>query len=288
VGATFWAGVDRGVEVIGERGRVRSGFESGGGEESCTAAGGGGLTGEVSDDPRRGVGFPGSRTGIAVAAVRVRAAGPPAPTWWAHHCAVAWTAAWVSSRGHDLLGARELLDGDEWSGEISWRDYHGFKSARHRPDLVACRRGGDQVAIEVELTKKSAERLPAILLRHAVWRSRGQTGGVGYVVAEQDGCERIKNYAAYVGGFGIADYASSCSIRARPRRSPGLRTDGRAAPASPQPQTAKFAIDLLKAKVAYLQGSKMALGPILQNIGAWVGARPLESVDPSRAVTLKC
>lgn len=26
-----------------------------------------------------------------------------------------------------------------WSGEISWRDRSGFKTAKHRPDLVACR-----------------------------------------------------------------------------------------------------------------------------------------------------
>jgi hypothetical protein len=145
--------------------------------------------------------FLATRTGIAVSAVPVRAAGPPAPTWWTHHCAVAWTAAWVKVRGHDLVGARELLDGDEWSGEISWQDRSGFKTAKHRPDLVALRRGGRQIPIEVELTKKSAERLRAILWRHAVWRSGGQTGGVMYVCADEDGCERIKKHAADVGLF---------------------------------------------------------------------------------------
>src|SRR5947209_4869313 len=99
--------------------------------------------------------FLATRTGIAVAAVPVRAAGRPAPTWWAHHCAVAWMAAWLKLRGHDLLGSRELLDGDEWSGEISWRDRSGYKNAKHRPDLIACPRGGGRIAIEVELAKKS-------------------------------------------------------------------------------------------------------------------------------------
>src|SRR5947209_9223694 len=105
--------------------------------------------------------FLATRTGIAVAAVPVRPAGLPAPTWWAHHCAVAWMAAWVKLRGHELLGARELLEGDEWSGEISWRDRSGFKTASHRPDLIVFGRKGGRFAIEVELAKKSGQRLRA-------------------------------------------------------------------------------------------------------------------------------
>jgi hypothetical protein len=143
--------------------------------------------------------FLATRTGIAVASEAVRAAGTPAPTWWAHHCAVAWTAAWVKLRGHELLGARELLEGDEWSGKISWRDRSGFKNASHRPDLIALARTGGHVAIEVELTKKSAERLRAILARHAVWAWKRQTRGVIYVCADQDGCKRIAKHGADVG-----------------------------------------------------------------------------------------
>jgi hypothetical protein len=152
---------------------------------------------------KRGEGslFQATRLGVAVAEVSVAAAGAPAPTWWAHHCGVAWMAAWVKLRGHDLIGARELLDYDEWSGEIRWWDHSGSKKSRHRPDLVARRRTGGQVAIEVELTKKSVERLRAILARHAAWRSGGQTGGVFYVCPDADACERIKKYAAEVGLF---------------------------------------------------------------------------------------
>jgi len=143
--------------------------------------------------------FLATRTGIALAAVPVRPAGPPAPTWWAHHCAVAWMAAWLKLRGHKLLGARELLDSDEWSGGISWRDRSGFKNAKHRPDLIARPRGGGHIAIEVELAKKSAKRLRAILSRHAVWRSNGRTGGVVYVCADEEGRERITKQAAGIG-----------------------------------------------------------------------------------------
>ena len=149
----------------------------------------------------RGTGslFLATRTGIAVTSMPVRAAGPPAPTWWAHHCAVAWTAAWAKLRGHQLLGARELLESDEWSGEISWRDRSGFKNASHRPDLIVFGREGGRFAIEVELAKKSGERLRAILMRHAVSRSSGQIGGVIYVCADQEGCKRITEHGADVG-----------------------------------------------------------------------------------------
>lgn len=142
--------------------------------------------------------FLATRTGIAVAAMPVRAAGPPAPTWWAHHCAVAWMAAWLKLRGHGFLGGRELLEGDEWSGGISWRDRSGFKNAKHRPDLIACPHDRGRVAIEVELTKKSVERLRAILSLHALWAGH-QTGGVIYVCADEDGCKRVKKHGAYVG-----------------------------------------------------------------------------------------
>ena len=142
--------------------------------------------------------FVATRVGIAVAGLPVRAAGPPAPTWWAHHCAVAWMAACLKLRGHGFLGGRELLEGDEWSGAISWRDRSGFKDAKHRPDLIVCTPTGGRVPIEVELTKKSAERLRAILLLHAVGAGH-QTGGVIYVCADEDGCERVKKHGAHVG-----------------------------------------------------------------------------------------
>ena len=95
--------------------------------------------------------------------------------------------------------ARELLEGDEWSGEIRWRDRSGFKKATHRPNLIVLPRTGGRVAIEVELTKKSAERLRAILSRHAVWAAMRRTGGVIYVCGDQDGCKRIAKHGADVG-----------------------------------------------------------------------------------------
>ena len=42
----------------------------------------------------------------------------------------------------------------------------GFNTSTHRPDLIGVP-GQGQVAIEVELAKKSAERLQSILALHA-------------------------------------------------------------------------------------------------------------------------
>lgn len=141
--------------------------------------------------------FVATRTGVAVAAVPVRAAGQPAPTWWAHHCGVAWAAAWLTVRGHDFLGARQVLEDDRYAGEISWRDRRGYNTSSHRPDLVA-RPSRAGVAIEVELAKKSAERLRAILWRYAIWRST-EGRAVIYVCADDELCQRVRAVGADVG-----------------------------------------------------------------------------------------
>lgn len=129
---------------------------------------------------RRGDGclFVATRLGVAVASVPVRAPGEPAPTWWAHHCAVAWVAAWLTVRGREFIGARQLEAFDHWSDKISWWDYRSHHESRHRPDLVGIRADGRPVAVEVELTPKSIERLRGILRMHAVWRHAGMTNGV--------------------------------------------------------------------------------------------------------------
>ena len=50
--------------------------------------------------------------------------------------------------------------------------------------------------IEVELARKSVERLKAIVGLHARWRAAGQTGGVIYVCADEAGAARIREIAA--------------------------------------------------------------------------------------------
>jgi hypothetical protein len=129
-------------------------------------------------------------TGLGVAAAR-----RPAPTWWAHLEACAWAAAWLSARGRELQGCREVAADPSWRGELSWRDGKGHHRSGHRPDL-AWRTDGGRVAIEVELARKATPRLEAILGLHARWRAGGETGGVIYICADEPGCERIRELAA--------------------------------------------------------------------------------------------
>jgi hypothetical protein len=116
------------------------------------------VAGEVSHDARTHGSLFATRLGVAVASVPVRAAGEPAPTWWANHCGCTWVAAWLTVRGREFIGGRELLGRDEWSDKIIWRDHKGQHDARHRPDLVGIRADGMPVAVEVELAQKSVER----------------------------------------------------------------------------------------------------------------------------------
>jgi hypothetical protein len=155
---------------------------------------------------RRGDGslFVPTRVGVAVADVPVRAPGEPAPTWWAHHCGVAWMAAWLTLRRREFIGSRELLAWDTWSDEIFWSDHKGHHESRHRPDLVGMRPDRRPVAVEVELAPKSVARLRGILYRHAVWRAAGKTNGVYYICGDEDGRERVKK-AANTGNSFTAD-----------------------------------------------------------------------------------
>src|SRR5579875_2757078 len=79
----------------------------------------------------RGAGslFVATRAGVRVLGLSLRAAGAPAPTWWAHHCACAWTAAYLDVRGREYLGDRELIEDPAWSARISWTDGKGMHHA---------------------------------------------------------------------------------------------------------------------------------------------------------------
>jgi hypothetical protein len=151
----------------------------------------------------RGAGslFVATRSGVAVAGLSLRSAGPPAPTSWAHHCGCAWVAASLTARDHAFLGPPELLDDRAWSGEITWRDRRGSNSSTHRPDLIGAP-DVNPTAIEVELTKKSSERLRAIIGLHAQWHAAGWTGGVVYICGDEDVRARIESAAEY---YGISD-----------------------------------------------------------------------------------
>jgi len=143
--------------------------------------------------------FLATRKGVLLLGAPVIPASTPAPTWWAHDSACAWTAAWLTVRGRPFLGQREVLSRPDWSGELHWHDRNSFKRSGHRPDLVAA--VGSGIAVEVELAGKSRPRLDAILRLHAGWISSGKSGGVIYVCGDEEGQRRVKRSAERVGPF---------------------------------------------------------------------------------------
>lgn len=126
------------------------------------------------------------------------APAPPAPTWWAHDCACAWTAAWLSKWGREWRGPRELLADPHLAGQIQWRTRSGKRHAGHRPDLALVISAGP-VAIEVELERKSSARLDAILSLYASWAAEKRIGGVLYVCRDESLAERITEHAEKAG-----------------------------------------------------------------------------------------
>jgi hypothetical protein len=135
--------------------------------------------------------FLATRAGVRVLGLPVRPAVAPAPTWWAHHCACAWTAAYLDLREREYLGDRELIQDPGWSAQIAWTDGKGAHQAGHRPDIVAWTAAGGTIPIEVELAQKSAARLKGILRMYRQSRNQGNTSGVLYVCGGQDGADRI-------------------------------------------------------------------------------------------------
>ena len=77
-----------------------------------------------------------TRRGVRMSGLAVGAPPAPAPTWWAHDCACAWTAAWLSVRGREWRGPREVLADPELKGELEWRTGTGWRRSGHRPDLA--------------------------------------------------------------------------------------------------------------------------------------------------------
>jgi hypothetical protein len=139
-------------------------------------------------------------TGVKVVAEDVSSlARPPAPTSWAHCHAVAWTAAWLSARGRELLGSRQLLVNDFWRAELAWQDRSGSHRRTHRPDLAGGRDAASLLPIEVELTNKSKARLRSVLALHAAWIAAGKTGAVIYVCGRRSLAERVRAQGADVG-----------------------------------------------------------------------------------------
>ncbi|MHB1570608.1 MAG: hypothetical protein ACYC0H_15590, partial [Solirubrobacteraceae bacterium] len=139
-----------------------------------------------------------TRRGVRICELEVTPAAAPQPTSWAHDCACAWTAAWLSVRGRDWLGPREVLADATLKGVVEWRTGAGTRHVGHRPDL-AVRIPAGTVAVEVELQRKANKRLAAVLSLYGRWLAESRITGVIYVCASSAGAERITAFADDVG-----------------------------------------------------------------------------------------
>jgi hypothetical protein len=106
-------------------------------------------------------------------------------------------AAWLTARGREMLGPRELLIDDSWSGELS--GLAGPRRTMHRPDLIGVVPTRRPAAIEVELRRKSKPRLRAILDLHARWIATGRSGACVYVCGDAAMRELVTSQAALAG-----------------------------------------------------------------------------------------
>jgi hypothetical protein len=132
-----------------------------------------------------------TRKGVLVLGLPLIGCTAPAPTWWAHDSACAWTAAWMTVRGRNYLGPRELLVDTEYSGRLDLLHRISGRPLGHRPDFVGLN-NGNRIAIEVELAAKSKPRLDSILRMHRDWIAAGKTNGLVYICGNEEGRRRIE------------------------------------------------------------------------------------------------
>ena len=136
--------------------------------------------------------------GIRVAELALSAAPRPAPTWWAHDCACAWTAAWLTVRDADWRGPREVLADPDLTGKLEWQTGTGWRRATHRPDLTLAIPGG-LVVVEVELQRKASKRLAAVLTMYRSWLGESRVAGVVYVCGNHNIANRVREFSLEAG-----------------------------------------------------------------------------------------
>lgn len=115
----------------------------------------------------------------------------PTPVTWSHWEACAWTAAWLTARGRDMIGPREILVGDAWRGQLRFTERGELRQRGHRPDLAGRLPDGRELPIEVELSEKSSARLKAVIALHARWVADTRSAGVVYVCGTDAISERV-------------------------------------------------------------------------------------------------
>lgn len=159
--------------------------------------------------------------GVRVAGVDLPAAPAPAPTWWDHHDASAWVAAWLSVRGREMIGPRELIASEAWRAELA--PAPGAKRVIHTPDLIGTIPGHLPAVVEVELTRKSRARLQAILGLYLGWIAAGKIGACVYVCGNADVHKLVLAQAQHVGlGDGRLRLETLEAIKEIARREAGV------------------------------------------------------------------
>lgn len=124
-----------------------------------------------------------TRRGVRMTGLPVTAPPAPEPTYWAHDCASAWTAAWLTARGaKDWMGPREVLRDPELKRRVFWSARVSLRTTGHRPDLLVHSARGP-VPIEVELQRKNNPRTEGILVMCYGWIIEDTITGVAYICA---------------------------------------------------------------------------------------------------------
>jgi hypothetical protein len=140
-----------------------------------------------------------TRRGVRITGLAVSAPAPPEPTCWAHDCACAWTAAWLTVRAaRDWSGPREVLADPELKGTIVWSTRVNLRRSGHRPDL-AVRAPAGFMAVEVELQRKNTSRMEGILAMYRGWIDAGKLAGVVYVCGSDARADRVYELAKKAG-----------------------------------------------------------------------------------------
>lgn len=151
-----------------------------------------------------------TRTGVGVSGVKARAlSGPPSAVSWPHVEGSAWTAAWLTARGRDMIGPREILKVREWRGDLVWHEHGETRRRGHRPDLAGRLPSGEVLPIEVELSEKSPARLAAVLGLHASWIRDQRTPAVVYICGTSEVADSVRVAAA---GSGLTETVGTIRI----------------------------------------------------------------------------
>lgn len=139
-----------------------------------------------------------TRRGVRECRLAVSAPGALEPDRWAQHCACAWTAAWLTVRGRDWRGPREVLADPQLEGQVRWMSRNGPRHHGHRPDLAVVIPSG-VVAIEVDVDGSSDDHRSRVLTMYERWVASERLVGVIYICRSDLGADRIARLANHQG-----------------------------------------------------------------------------------------